>query len=956
VPILIPGLLSSTPGVDMPSFVDGGDLEMTLELAFGADLNASPASWDFVDFSDRITTVSPIQISRGVTVGAGTRKTASCTGLTLLNDDGALTPELVTSPYWPYVDLGVPARLSIRTDASVWLSDTFTRTVASGWGTADVGGAWAGITGTSVSAGAGKLAFSATNQIRLMRAGIPHRDVDLTFDSSVAAVTTGAPITVGPALRSSMTMSDFVWPMVEFDPAGTIRIGLWRRTGGTYSQITSIVQPGLTYTGGTAIRCRILHVGNRLRAKAWLAAGTEPDNWLFDLVVDTHTTGTDYLGVASWCLPGNTNVTPVVSVDNVTAQQPRYPRIEGFIADIRATFRPIGDGTTHSLVQLDIGGVSTRLERRTADAISPLRRSMEKAPIPPIAYWPLEDKAQSTSAASAFPDQPPMVPTGPVGFAFDLGVPDDTIISQFGSSALVSLAAGARLSGPVPLSATGEWTVSAELQTLAPLAGGGITEIRTMEWSTPSGTHQRWALVNTATGFQVRAYNDTTATVTNVVTYGTLFSSLVNYSVTAEQNGANIDVVLYGNASSLAVGSVAGTLGAVGRLNLNPDQKNTTASVDPFGIRFLAGHATVHDQVATALPFYYDGLLAVRADRGWAYERLHMRAARLADEENVPLRWVGDVEQVTSLNAQPEGAFIDLMTATVDSGSGSLLWEAEFGYLYRDRTDRYNQDPALVVDLGAFAHSGSVDPADVLVPKLNVGSPNFWTVERRNGSASTAAAAKEFRDRRGTVADKATLDVLYDADTGPHAQWRVHTSVDGKGAHYPAFTVELHANPDLIDDWLLCDIGSRAQWPNAPTIAGLSTIDQIVDGITERFSARQSGDGITWTAGLDTSPASVWDVGVWDGDSVWEPSNTVLSSGVISSATSWSMNSNGEPWTTGAVSLRAQLGKEEVLITNISGSGSAWTFTVTRAVNGVSTAHTAGADKVTLLDAGAWAL
>nr|WP_221374412.1 hypothetical protein [Actinoplanes polyasparticus] len=956
MPVLIPGLLSSSSssGGTVGDWPDSGDLEVTLRAAFGADLTADPLSWAFTDLSSRLVTSSQITVSRGLVVGQGTRKTASASGILLLNDDGALTPELVTSPWWPFVDLGTPMDFSIRTRTAPYVSDSFGRTVASGWGTADSGQAWTLTNGLSVSGGTARFSHSATNTIRTARIACTARDVDVTFTTSLTTVATGAAITVGPTLRTDAGAQNQLWPMLMFDTGGVVKLRVYSITGGVYSADTTVTVPGLTYAGGTQIRVRIRWVGSRLQCRAWLAAGSEPTTW----TIDSTTLGGPqsagvYLQMASWVLSANSNTLPnVVTVDDLDVSQPKYPRIEGFIADVRPSFRPLPDGTTHSVVQVEIGGIGSRLERRTADPLSPFRRSIEKYhALPPVDYWPLEDKKASTTAAHAFPGGTAMTASGPVVFEQDTGQPDDVILSRYGSTALCSVAAGAKLTAPTSLpGAAGSWGVSVTADLWARDVPG-VTEIRILEWSTPSSSISRWALLATNTGHMVRAFNDAAGTATDVAVLADAYAGMLTYEVIAEQSGGNIDVTLLINAFPYVSGSIAGTCTQPTRITVNPGRVNTTGSTTVMGIRFMVGHLAIRTTTGSILPYYYNGPIPLRADRAWYQEPLHLRLDRLARvEEDIPFRLVADPDPsaVTLLNAQQEGGFVDLSTDAAEAESGGVLFEDAFGYAWLPRSARYNAPVALSVDMATYRRTGGTDPKDVLVPQLGNRGPNYWTIERRNGSQAVAAADKELRDRRGTVSDKKTLDLLYDWDCQPHAQWRTHLNVDGSGPHYPGMTLELHANPDLVDDWLLCTFGSRVQRLNQPTIAGVGVIDQVIDGITERFGAR-SGGGVDWTVTLDTSPAEVWDVGIWD-TSVADSSSTTLNAARDATQTSWVFKTAlpGDVWSTAEVPYPITVEGEDLTVTAMGAvSGTApnllQTATVVRSVNGVVKDHGAGA-------------
>jgi hypothetical protein len=857
------------------------DIECTFEFAPSADLTADPATWVWTDLSDRLLP-TPITTSWGVVVGNGTTKTGSCTGIQCLNDDGALTPFLATSPYYPYIDVGTPARLSIRTNATPYITDTFTRTSVSGWGTADNGAVWTSGSASTVSGGKGVVTQLVTNNLSVSRTPCTARDLEVLFSITPQAVATGVLYSGSAVMREDGTTNNYVRVVVAFDLLGVLRLVLVKIVGGVSTTLTTIT-PGITYGAGTTVTCHVILIGDRIRANVWLASGPEPEAWQLDYTLTTNLTAGSHFAIYTQLPSGNSNTLPLVTqYDDITVQQPKYPRIEGYLTDVQPKYRQQPDGSTYSYVQVSLGGIGSRLERRVADELSPLRRSMQKAAVPPLAYWPMEDKSGATSGASAFPAQPPMVPTGPVVFEFDLGETDDNIVSRYGTTALASVAAGAKLSAPVPASTSTSWTVACEADFYVPGIGGGITTMRIMEWFSPSGTFQRWALIGTTTGFIVRGYNDPAGTTTDVVSIAQIYGFLSNWAVQLSQSGGNIAVTLLHNDTSLGSGSVAGTSAPVTRVTINPDQTNVTASTNPFGIRFRVGHATVHDSLVSPLPFYGDGTYILDSQGAWAREMAHLRADRLCDEERVPLQILGDPETtgVSRLNSQQPGAFQTLLSQAVDSDSGSLLYEGDFGYVLDCRTNRINRDAGLTIDMTTYRHTGGTDPEEVLVPKLDARAPNVWTVERTNGSRATASADEAFLNRRGEVRASATLDILYDSDAAQHAAIRKHLSVDGQGANYPNASIDLAANPGLADDWLLCTVGSRIQRTNQPTIAGVGTIDQVIDGITEVITPRRAG-GPGWIATCDTSPAQVWDTGIYDDTGMrMDSASTTLGVGV----------------------------------------------------------------------------
>lgn len=943
-------------------------LELFAEVALGADVTADPSTWTWTTLlcahpsfpSQTISrvTATPITIKKGVAVGGSQQQTTSAT-IETFNHDGALTPALASSPYWPYVDAGTPIRLRMRTNISALFTDTYNRVVASGFGTSDSGLTYnyaGGTTGDmSINGTAGLMSVPGTNVTRraTIAAAFTPRDLDVSWECSVPATATGAQLYVGAHLRY-VDANNNVWATVSFLTSGNIQLVVWVVVAGLGTPIAATTVAPTTYSGGTKISCRAQIVGDRVRMRAWQTAGVEPSAWHLDVRQTTYSVG-GRAGLQAWVPSGNTNTNPVVfTVDNLTIFQPPYDRVEGYIADVRPTFLPAG-GATWSTVQIDVGGIGMLTEKQQAPSYSPMRRSVQLASITPIAYWPLEDDQGATFGASAFPGGPNMSVTGPAVFAFSSGTPTAQYLSRFGTKPMVSVAAGARLTGVVPQSAVaGEWAVSFVAACYAPDVPG-ITELRIAQWETPSGTQNRWAMVAlSAGGYVVRSYSDATGTATDVATYPTIsFGDQLTFTIEAHQSGGSVAIELFFNDVSSASGSITGTQGPVTRVTMNPDRTNTTGSLTSFGIQFVVGHVRVVDEITVpdtphyTVPETSDVVYAIDA---WYLEPAHRRLERLCAEERVPFQFRGDpaTTGMTILNAQQDGSFTSLTEAAVEAESGGLLYEHRFGYEYLPRSARYNQAVKLTINMATYATGG--DPEEVLVPQLDSRAANFWTINRTNGASGSWAADAAYRQRRGTIVEERTLDVLTDDVLTDHASWRVHLGVDGVGANYPSVLLDLAANPSLIDAWLSCSLGDRVQRTNQPSIAGVGTIDQVIVGVSETISPT------SWDVVLSAQPASVWDVGVWDdGVSRYSPSSTTTSGSMTTTVLSFTMS--GEAWTTGAVVILLEIDGEHMTTSNISGSGTG-PYTVTlsaRSVNGVVKTHASGA-AVKLANSTYWAL
>ncbi|MFE6223335.1 hypothetical protein [Streptomyces sp. NPDC057854] len=287
----------------------------------------------------------------------GRADTAGCQlGATVAPADTSLVLVTTQGPPWirtathpgefPF-DLTMGGERIRVTALAAGLADSFARTVASGWGTADAGGAWAQAGGTasdySVSSGAGVHTLTTVNVSRRTTVAAAYRDVAMSVSLSPSAVATGGSIFGGLVARV-VDVDSLYYARVEFTPAGTVILALRERAAGVESTLATVTTP-YTYTAGAALRLRFEVRGSTLRARVWPAADIEPGVWHVT-ATDTTLTVAGSVGCRSILATGNTNTAPTVRYDDLLMDTPQRATV------VRAVNGVAKSHTAGSAVQL----------------------------------------------------------------------------------------------------------------------------------------------------------------------------------------------------------------------------------------------------------------------------------------------------------------------------------------------------------------------------------------------------------------------------------------------------------------------------------------------------------------------------------------------------------------------------------------------------------------------------
>ena len=562
-------------------------------------------------------------------------------------------------------------------------------------------------------------------------------------------------------------------------------------------------------------------------------------------------------------------------------------------------------------VRVVAAGVLRRLGQGEV-AQSALRRAVLASA--PAGYWPMEDGTAATVAGSALPGVAGLSVAGTVNFASTDGPP--------GSGPLCDglLADDGTLRAPAVIP-DGASAFQISFVFRAGLSTGSAGAVVT--WIDPTGTTERfWTiLVDSIEGNQVSVFADDdgtggagatiAASALGSVTFGQYY-----HCVYRQRADGTRSVILNGVEYAAVVNNTSGPPRNVAVTPYRPDL------ILPQG-EISFGHLAMWADSTTDLAAHYQAML------GYVGEMAHQRIERVCAEAGIAYASTGAAATSQRLGAQPVGSPLRVIRDAEATDLG-VVFEAGFGLGYQAKSARYNAPVLLALDFAQRHIAEAPEPADD-----DRYTRNRFTVFRLDGAEATV------QDSAGIAADglyddSATVNTATDTQLGNIAGWRVRQPDEDR---WPAVALNLYL-PALVESWTSLPFGARMTATNPPDEVAPDGIDAFVEGYGERFNPRE------WRAVLNTTPATVYEVYQVEGSGNRgrvDAAASTLAADVSDVATSLSVASPGVVWAPGTADFDIFVAGERMTVTDIAGGSSPQTFTVTRSVNTVVKAHTAGA-------------
>lgn len=353
---------------------------------------------------------------------------------------------------------------------------------------------------------------------------------------------------------------------------------------------------------------------------------------------------------------------------------------------------------------------------------------------------------------------------------------------------------------------------------------------------------------------------------------------------------------------------------------------------------------------------FYDAAFA------YAGETAIDRITRVATDGGITVGTTGTASESMLMGPQYTQPRLESIREAEATDMGILYEHRVTGALmYRSRSAIYNYGTTFTLDYSQGHVSPPLEPVDD-----DQTTRNDVTATRREGGSARYTvdtgpmSTQDPPNGVGRYDTDIQVNVQTDGMLDGVAAWNANIGTLDK-ARWPSVTVNL-SSPNIsstlrdqirsagVGDWFTITKMSKAYVYDDVTL--------IIVGYSEII------DPFSHIITFVCMPADPYMVGVWStsassGTFRWDTGGSSLSSSATSTATSLSVAtaSGNALWTTdsNAFPFDVAIAGERVTVTNITGSSSPQTFTVTRSVNGVAKAQSSGTD-VRLWDTPRWAL
>jgi PKD repeat protein len=287
------------------------DRTVTVDGSTSTDVDGTIASyeWDYGDGATATGRTPPAHVY----ATAGTYRVT----LTVRDDQGAVNS---TSKSVAVADPVPSSKLA---------EDQFNRTVASGWGTADLGGPWtvSAASAFSVNGTQGVITSNAGSGRNAYLRSVSGTGSDVLVTMSSNKLASGSGMYVSAVGRAVTGAGDYR-SVVRFMADGrvSVRLGRVAANGTEVALRPETVVPGLVYAPSEMIQVRIQVAGTNpttVRTKVWKVGSSEPAGWTLtttDATAALQATGVT--GIVTYLSSSATNAPIVLAVDSYLVTQP----------------------------------------------------------------------------------------------------------------------------------------------------------------------------------------------------------------------------------------------------------------------------------------------------------------------------------------------------------------------------------------------------------------------------------------------------------------------------------------------------------------------------------------------------------------------------------------------------------------------------------------------------------
>ena len=300
--VVVPGLNQVADGFIWLRAEVSGTGPTTIRVKAWADGQSEPAGWQFMATNSVAALQGPGSLALRSYLASG----GSNAPVTLSFDDYSVDP--VTAP---------PPTTNFAADA-------FARSVANGWGIADIGGAYTleggPVANYNVAGGVGTFNLPSANVSRSTRLdGVSQADVDIRFRVASNKVLSGANLFIYAVARRNA--NNEYRPRLILNSNGTVSVGGSVLANGTESSLGSaVVVPGLNQVadGFIWLRAEVSGTGpTTIRVKAWADGQSEPAGWQFMATNSVAALqGPGSLALRSYLASGGSNAPVTLSFDD----------------------------------------------------------------------------------------------------------------------------------------------------------------------------------------------------------------------------------------------------------------------------------------------------------------------------------------------------------------------------------------------------------------------------------------------------------------------------------------------------------------------------------------------------------------------------------------------------------------------------------------------------------------